>query len=67
MGLSVDCPPGKHPLGGGAELAPGEGLVLDDSYPVRLSGGTDGWIVDVHNTGKVAADVVVYAVCAIAH
>ena len=64
IGLGVDCPAGKHVLGGGAELTPSVGLVLDDSFPTRLSGGRDNWLVHVHNAGKVAENVVVYAVCA---
>jgi hypothetical protein len=46
MGIQVNCPPGKRPLGGGGfTQTPGAGVTVQNSFPV--GGSQPGWLVVV--------------------
>ena len=68
LDLFVACPPGKVPLGGGANRSgpPHPIVVMGSSHPKTTPDGKNGWLVRYNNTGSraVQATGTVYAVCA---
>ena len=65
--LTAMCPAGTVATGGGGIVGTGGGLglVISQSQPTPLSGGTpNGWIVTAENTSGASTTLTVNAICA---
>lgn len=62
--LTIDCPTGTLPTGGGYSIAPVPGITATASYPIVGDLVTPGWRVDFNNTNASQLTATVYAVCA---
>ena len=60
--VTISCPTGKVPLGGGAALSSDSGIGIGQSYPVM--GDAPGWRIHVDNPQGKSGHLTPYAVCA---
>jgi hypothetical protein len=60
-GVSITCPAGTQPIGGGAGVSPtgGSGPFMTDSFPQQ-----GGWVVSYSTTANLSWTMTGYAVCA---